>query len=83
MSIFAWMKKRKQPQHVETTTIRPQSMSIKAGNVEIVASHPVNCWTVLVDGVPIRRIRKTVVTLELEQPCEIEVTTMPRYGETR
>ena len=68
---------------IETTAYEPKTLLVKAGNVEIVASHPVNSWTVLVDGVPIRRLRKTVVTMEVGSATTVEVTTIPDYSEKR
>jgi len=77
MSIFAWKKKK--PPQVETTCLLPKSLRVKVGNVEI-ASEGHSHWTVSVDGVPLRRLRKTVVKFGVDEASEVELTVLPDYS---
>ena len=66
----------------ETTIYQPKQFRAKVGNVEIVAGDHYS-WVVKVDGAPVKRITKAVLTLEMDHAASIEVTTLPDFSEKR
>ena len=66
----------------ETTIYEPQKARAKVGNVEIVAGDHCS-WEVKINGVPVKRITKAVLTLKMDHAATIEVTTLPDFSEKR
>ena len=65
------------------TTYKPEKVAVKCGNIEINAPRHGMGWDVLIDGVPIRKMRKVIVTLDLDCANTVEVTHLPDYSEKR
>ena len=65
---------------VETTCLLPDVVRLRAGNVEINADYAANGFEVFIDGVKAKRVRKAVVTLEMDSAATVEVTMIPDYS---
>jgi len=65
---------------VETTCLLPNVVRLRAGNVEINADCIENGFEVFVDGVKANRVRKAVVTLEMDSAATVEITMIPEHS---
>jgi len=65
---------------VETTCLLPNVVRLRAGNVEINADYIKNGFEVFIDGVKANRVRKAVVTLEMDSAATVEITMIPEHS---
>jgi hypothetical protein len=56
----------------------PEAITAKCGNIEITSDRHAH-WEMTIDGKPVRRMQKVVLTMEIGSATTCEVTTIPDY----